>query len=60
MRAMTNVEMYCGALEAHEIPVYVVQGTAFYQRTEVSDLIAFLELVLHPDDALLRATVRWE
>src|SRR5207237_7466016 len=57
MRAMTNVEMYCGALEAHEIPVYVVQGTAFYQRTEVSDLIAFLELVLHPDDALLRATV---
>jgi ATP-dependent helicase/nuclease subunit A len=57
MRAMTNVEMYCGALESHEIPVYVVQGTAFYQRTEVSDLIAFLELVLHPDDALLRAMV---
>src|SRR5437867_1983722 len=57
MRAMTNVGVYCGALEAHGIPVYVVQGTAFYQRTEVSDLIAFLELVLHPDDALLRATV---
>src|SRR5207302_10481975 len=41
----------------HGIPVYVVQGTAFYQKSEVSDLIAFLELVLHPDDALLRATV---
>ena len=57
MRAMTNVEIYLSALEAHDIPVYVVQGTAFYQKSEVSDLIAFLELVLHPDDELLRATV---
>ena len=57
MRAMTNVEIYLRALELHRIPVYVVQGTAFYQKTEVSDLIAFLELVLHPDDPLLRTTV---
>jgi ATP-dependent exoDNAse (exonuclease V) beta subunit len=57
LRAMTNVEVYLGALETHGIPVYVVQGTAFYQKSEVSDLIAFLELVLHPDDELLRATV---
>jgi ATP-dependent helicase/nuclease subunit A len=57
MRAMTNVEIYLRALELHGIPVYVVQGTAFYQKTEVSDLIAFLELVLHPDDELLRTTV---
>src|SRR5436309_539786 len=57
MRAMTNVEIYLSALETHGIPVYVVQGTAFYQKTEVSDLIAFLELVLHPDDELLRAIV---
>jgi ATP-dependent helicase/nuclease subunit A len=57
MRAMTNVEIYLSALEAHGIPVYVVQGTAFYQKSEVSDLIAFLELVLHPADNLLRATV---
>ena len=57
MRAMTNVEIYLSALETHGIPVYVVQGTAFYQKSEVSDLIAFLELVLHPDDELLRATV---
>jgi ATP-dependent helicase/nuclease subunit A len=57
MRAMTNVEIYLSALELHRIPVYVVQGTAFYQKTEVSDLIAFLELVLHPDDELLRVTV---
>jgi len=57
MRAMTNVEIYLSALEVHGIPVYVVQGTAFYQKSEVSDLIAFLELVLHPHDELLRATV---
>src|SRR2546426_8472146 len=43
--------------ESHDIPVYVVQGAAFYQKSEVSDLIAFLELVLHPEDDLLRATV---
>jgi ATP-dependent helicase/nuclease subunit A len=57
MRSMTNISIYLDALEAHGIPVYVVQGTAFYQKSEVSDLIAFLELVLHPDDELLRATV---
>ncbi|MBI4472479.1 MAG: UvrD-helicase domain-containing protein [Acidobacteria bacterium] len=57
LRAMSNIEVYLGALESHGIPVYVVQGTAFYQKSEVSDLIAFLELVLHPDDPLLRATV---
>jgi ATP-dependent helicase/nuclease subunit A len=57
LRAMTNVDIYAGALEAHGIPVYVVQGTTFYQKSEVSDLIAFLELVLHPEDSLLGAIV---
>jgi ATP-dependent helicase/nuclease subunit A len=57
MRAMTNVGIYLDALESHGIPVYVVQGTAFYQKSEVSDLIAFLQLVLHPGDNLLRTIV---
>jgi ATP-dependent helicase/nuclease subunit A len=56
-RAMTNVDVYLDALEAHSIPVYVVQGSRFYEKTEVSDLIAFLELVLHPQDQLLRTIV---
>ena len=43
LRVMTNVEIYLSALESHDIPVYVVQGAAFYQKSEVSDLIAFLE-----------------
>src|SRR5207302_2700993 len=45
------------ALEAKGVPVYVVQGTYFYSKTEVSDLIAVLELILHPADPLIRATV---
>jgi len=56
-RAMTNVDIYLDALESHGIPVYVVQGARFYEKTEVSDLIAFLELVLHPQDELLRTIV---
>ncbi len=56
-RATTNMNLYIDALEAHDIPVYVVQGTYFYRKTEVSDLIAMLELILHPSDPLLRATV---
>jgi ATP-dependent helicase/nuclease subunit A len=57
MRTMTNAAVYTDALEAHGIPVYVVQGSYFYQKTEVSDLIALLELVLNPNDAIARATV---
>jgi ATP-dependent helicase/nuclease subunit A len=57
MRALVNVGIYADALEARRIPVRVIQGTQFYRKTEVSDLIAVLELVLRPNDPLLRATV---
>jgi ATP-dependent helicase/nuclease subunit A len=57
LRGMPNVETYLSALEAHGVPVYVVQGTGFYRKSEVSDLIAVLEWILHPEDPLLRATV---
>jgi ATP-dependent helicase/nuclease subunit A len=56
-RATTNMGLYVDALQAHDIPVYVVQGTYFYQKTEVSDLIAVLELILRPEDPLLRTIV---
>jgi len=56
-RATTNMGLYIDALERHEIPVYVIQGTYFYRKTEVSDLIAALEFILRPEDPLLRATV---
>src|SRR5262249_16833846 len=57
LRGMTNVSLYLDAMESHGIPVYVVQGTEVYQKSEVSDLIAFLELVVHPEDELLRGIV---
>jgi ATP-dependent helicase/nuclease subunit A len=56
-RATTNMGLYLHALEAQSIPVYVLQGTSFYNKTEVSDLIALLELIVRPNDPLLRATV---
>jgi len=56
-RATANMGLYVDAFQTHGIPVYVVQGTYFYRKTEVSDLIAVLELILRPDDSLLRATV---
>jgi ATP-dependent helicase/nuclease subunit A len=56
-RATTNMGLYVDALQAHDIPVYVIQGTYFYRKTEISDLIAVLELILHPKDPLLRAVV---
>jgi ATP-dependent helicase/nuclease subunit A len=57
MRSLVNVGIYADALEARRIPVRVIQGTQFYRKTEVSDLIAVLELVLRPNDPLLRAIV---
>src|SRR6185503_17205923 len=57
MRGMNNAGIYIDALESHGIPVHVVEGTAFYQKNEVSDLIALLEYVLHPDDPILRSIV---
>ena len=57
MRTMTNSGIYIDALESNGIPVHVVDGTSFYQKSEVSDLIALLEYVLHPTDPLVRAIV---
>ena len=56
-RATSNMNLYIDALEAHDIPVYVIQGTYFYRKAEVSDLIAMMELIVHPGDPLLRAQV---
>jgi ATP-dependent helicase/nuclease subunit A len=57
MRSMNPAGIYIDELEASGIPVHVVDGAMFYQKSEVSDLIALLELVLHPGDPLTRAIV---
>jgi DNA helicase-2/ATP-dependent DNA helicase PcrA len=40
------------ALRTHDLPYVVVGGTRFYDRAEVKDLIAYLRVVLNPDDGV--------
>ncbi len=38
------------ALRTHNIPYYLSGGTAFFSRTEVKDLMAYLRLLANPED----------
>jgi DNA helicase-2/ATP-dependent DNA helicase PcrA len=38
------------ALVAHDVPYRVVGGTRFYDRKEIKDALAYLRLVVNPDD----------
>lgn len=38
------------ALSRYRIPFQIVAGVAFYERTEVKDLLGYLRLVQNPDD----------
>jgi ATP-dependent DNA helicase Rep len=40
------------ALKERQIPLRMIGGQQFYERKEVKDLIAYLRLVLHPDDEM--------
>ncbi len=40
------------ALSARDIPYRVIGGTRYYERKEIKDLMAYLRLVLNPDDDL--------
>ncbi len=44
------------ALRTHKIPYFLSGGTAFFSRTEIKDLMAYLRLLANPNDdtALLR------
>jgi ATP-dependent DNA helicase Rep len=37
-------------LQAHQIPYQLSGGTAFFSRTEVKDVMAYLRLLINPDD----------
>ncbi len=48
--------LFESALRVHNIPYKVSGGTAFFDRAEIKDILAYLRLVANPDDdaALLR------
>ena len=37
-------------LQAHQIPYVLTGGTSFFSRTEIKDLMAYLKLLINPDD----------
>ncbi|MDR0780816.1 MAG: UvrD-helicase domain-containing protein [Pseudomonadales bacterium] len=37
-------------LQAHQIPYQITGGTSFFARTEIKDLMAYLKLLINPDD----------
>jgi len=45
------------ALVAHDVPYRVVGGTRFYDRKEIKDALAYLRLVVNPDDEVSFARV---
>ncbi|QDT64792.1 ATP-dependent DNA helicase PcrA [Calycomorphotria hydatis] len=40
------------ALRRYQIPYQVAAGTAFYDRAEVKDVLAYLKLIANPDDVI--------
>ncbi len=37
-------------LQHHQIPYHISGGTSFFARTEIKDLMAYLRLIVNPDD----------
>lgn len=37
-------------LQAHQIPYAITGGTSFFSRSEIKDLMAYLRLLINPDD----------
>jgi len=37
-------------LQAHQVPYQLTGGTSFFSRTEIKDLMAYMRLLINPDD----------
>src|SRR5690606_34244799 len=37
-------------LQAHQVPYVLTGGTSFFSRSEIKDLMAYLRLLINPDD----------
>ena len=55
-RSNHQSRLFESALRMHDLPYKVSGGTAFFERTEIKDLLAYLRLIANPEDdaALLR------
>jgi DNA helicase II / ATP-dependent DNA helicase PcrA len=51
-RTNTQSRPFEDALVRHDVPYRLVGGTRFYERKEIKDVLAYLRLVLNPDDSL--------
>jgi DNA helicase II / ATP-dependent DNA helicase PcrA len=51
-RTNTQSRPFEDALVRHDVPYRLVGGTRFYERKEIKDVLAYLRLVLNPDDDL--------
>ena len=40
------------ALRGANIPYQIVGGVRFYERVEIKDLIAYLRVIVNPDDSI--------
>src|SRR5262249_55218930 len=49
-RAMTNVELYEGALRRYGLDYYLVGGRAFFAQQEIYDLLNLLRALENPQD----------
>ncbi|GIX21989.1 MAG: ATP-dependent DNA helicase Rep [Gammaproteobacteria bacterium] len=49
-RSNHQSRLFEGALRLHDLPYQVSGGTAFFERAEIKDLLAYLRLLANPDD----------
>ncbi|MEO7328729.1 MAG: UvrD-helicase domain-containing protein [Minicystis sp.] len=51
-RSNLQAQLIESALKERQIPLRMIGGQQFYERKEVKDLVAYLRLILHPDDEM--------
>jgi ATP-dependent DNA helicase Rep len=49
-RSNHQARAFESALRQHRVPYRVSGGTSFFERTEVRDIVAYLKLLVNPDD----------
>ncbi|MFO0755983.1 MAG: UvrD-helicase domain-containing protein [Byssovorax sp.] len=51
-RSNLQAQLIESALKERQIPFRMIGGQQFYERKEVKDLVAYLRVILHPDDEM--------